>query len=536
MGAGFSTHRIELRLAGGMPETNGTQSPESSLDRELLIDFGHKLRNQLNAIVGAAGLLAATATSSDQRELASVVLAGSEEVAGMVDEVLDSDLIQSGDFELALHPFNIRSSAEACVARVRGEATGKGIEIAFSAADDVPASIIGDSRRIEQAVHSLLRLAVDRTDKGAIDVRLTCEQGQGPLRLRVNISDPGLLLPARLVDAGLRYGHASSLGPGERLDAVSLHTTQNIVEMMDGELTISAGAGTRGAQIEFTFLAMPASGAGAERSLSGMQVLIIAADATERRVLAMQTELWGAPATPAEPDAAERYIADGRVFDVALVEHRKPAIDGLAAAAAIRARRDHQELPIILVVSGAVGPDEVTAADSGVVQATLAKPVTPEKLRDVLAQIGRRHSPQPVQAPDADAPGVSLRVLVADDNTLNQNMLRRQIAKLGHQVDVVSNGNQAVESVAQQSYDALLMDVLMPEMDGLAAASEIVRRWTPGARPRLIALTAMAGPGDEERCRKAGFDDYMSKPVHMDELAEALRAAAGWRAAPKTLT
>jgi len=127
-------------------------------------------------------------------------------------------------------------------------------------------------------------------------------------------------------------------------------------------------------------------------------------------------------------------------------------------------------------------------------------------------------------------------VLVADDNSLNQNMLRRQIAKLGHQVDVVSNGREAVESVAQQPYDALLMDVLMPEMDGLAAASEIVRRWTPGTRPRLIALTAMAGPGDEERCRKAGFDDYMSKPVHMDELAEALRAAAGWRAAPKTLT
>jgi CheY-like chemotaxis protein len=519
-----------------VPETNGTRKAESSLDRELLIDFGHQLRNQLNAIVGAAGLLAATATSSDQRELASVVLSGSEEVAGMVDEVLDSDLIQSAEFELALHPFNIRGSAEACVARVRANAAGKGITIAFSAADDVPASIIGDSRRIEQVLHSLLRLAVDRTDKGPIDVRLTCEQGGGPLRLRVNISDAGLLLPARLVDAGLRDGQTSGLGPGERLDAVSLHSTQHIIEMMDGELTISAGTGPRGAQIEFTFLALPTSGAGAERSLTGMQVLIVAADPTERRVLAMQSELWGAPSTPAEPGAAERYIAEGRSFDVALIEHRKPAIDGLAVAGAIRARRDHHELPIILVVSGAVGPEEVTAADSGVVQATLSKPVTPEKLRDVLAQVGRQHAAPPAPAAAAEAPGVALKVLVADDNSLNQNMLRRQITKLGHQVDVVSNGREAVESVAQQPYDALLMDVLMPEMDGLAAASEIVRRWTPSTRPRLIALTAMAGPGDEERCRKAGFDDYMSKPVHMDELAEALRAAAGWRAAPKTLS
>jgi len=124
---------------------------------------------------------------------------------------------------------------------------------------------------------------------------------------------------------------------------------------------------------------------------------------------------------------------------------------------------------------------------------------------------------------------------VADDNTLNQNMLRRQISKLGHQVDVVSNGRQAVSAVENQPYDALLMDVLMPEMDGLQAAEEICRRWTPSTRPRLIALTAMTGPGDEERCMKAGFDDYMSKPVHLDELAEALKAAAGFRALPKAL-
>ena len=175
------------------------------------------------------------------------------------------------------------------------------------------------------------------------------------------------------------------------------------------------------------------------------------------------------------------------------------------------------------------------AADSGMVQATLSKPVPPQKLRDVMAQVGVRHAAPPV-APAVDVVAVvSLKVLVADDNTLNQNMLRRQITKLGHTVDIVSNGREAVSAVEQQPYDALLMDVLMPGMDGLQAAEEICRRWSRGARPRLIALTAMAGPGDEERCLKAGFDDYMSKPVHMDELGEALKAAAGFRAAPKTM-
>jgi len=112
---------------------------------------------------------------------------------------------------------------------------------------------------------------------------------------------------------------------------------------------------------------------------------------------------------------------------------------------------------------------------------------------------------------------------------LNQNLLKRLVAKLGHSVDVVSNGREAVASVAQQPYDAVLMDVLMPEMDGLTAAEAICRRWPRGSRPRLIALTAMAGPGDRERCLKAGFDDYMSKPVHLDELIEAFGAAAGYR-------
>jgi CheY-like chemotaxis protein len=144
-----------------------------------------------------------------------------------------------------------------------------------------------------------------------------------------------------------------------------------------------------------------------------------------------------------------------------------------------------------------------------------------------MVQIGLHETLPPAPAVDA-VPG-SLRVLIADDNALNQNLLKRLVVRLGHGVDVVANGREAVAAVAQQPYDAVLMDVLMPEMDGLAAAEAICRRWPRGTRPRLIALTAMAGPGDQERCLKAGFDDYMSKPVHLEELEEAFKAAAGYR-------
>src|SRR5438067_6893010 len=520
---------------GGSPRTS-----THALDDEVLTDFGHQLRNQLNAIVAAAGLLSATATSSDQRELASIVLTGSEQLAGLVDEVLDSELIQSGSFELALHPCNLRSLAEAFLARVSATAAGKGISITFRAADDVPAVIIGDSRRLEQVRYALLRLAVERTDRGAIEVELTCEPNEGPLKLRVRIRDSGPAISARVLEAGLGETLAQTgLGPGERLAALSLHTAKHIVEMMDGTLDIRStrAGGAAATEIEFTFLAVASEAIDATaQSLAGMQVLVIVADSTERRVLAMQAELWGAPSASAEPAEAPSLVAAGRAFDVALIEHRKPVMDGLALAATLRATRGPDELPIILIVAGAIGEEEVIAADNGLVQATLAKPVTPQKLHDVVAQVGRRRATvPPPAAAEVATPGVMLKILVADDNSLNQNMLRRQIAKLGHQVDVVSNGREAVDALGQHPYDALLMDVLMPVMDGLTAAADICRRWSPSTRPRLIALTAMSGPGDEERCRKAGFDDYMSKPVHLDELAESLRAAAGWRALPKAL-
>jgi CheY-like chemotaxis protein len=188
----------------------------------------------------------------------------------------------------------------------------------------------------------------------------------------------------------------------------------------------------------------------------------------------------------------------------------------------------------VLIAAAAATAEEAGAADSGLVQATLTKPVAPRKLHDVMAQVGAR--PIPVDAAttaaaERVAPG-ALKVLVADDNALNQNLLRRLIVKLGHNVDVVSNGREAVAAVATTPYDAVLMDVLMPEMDGLEAAEAICRRWTKGTRPRLIALTALAGPGDQDRCLKAGFDDYMIKPVHLEQLKEAFKVAAGWRTNP----
>ena len=524
----------EADLMGGAAHVNG--SPKASvLDADLLADFGHQVRNQLNAVVGAAGLLSGGATSPDERELASIVELGAEQIARLVDDVLDAAIIRSGEFELALHPFDVRSSIESCISLVAESAGTKGLDLSLQVAADVPSVIVGDSRRLEQIVLSLLQGGVDRTFRGGVGIELSSEDKGGLVALHFAVRDTGRGIPARILRGGLDgvTNPRDRLEPGDRLAVQSLATTKELVAMMDGELRVEQGgveAGPdAGTSFEFTILAeaLPAMAGHAQLTLEATRILVVAADSTERRVIALQCEQWGARSTPATPEEAIKVVQSGQPFDLAVVEHRRPDIDGVALSAALRALRRPDQLPIVLIAVATPGPDETAAADSGVIQATLTKPVAARRLHDVLVQVGAHEAAPPSPAPETAAGG--LRVLIADDNALNQNLLKRMVAKLGHTVDVVSNGREAVAAVAQQPYDALLMDVLMPEMDGLVAAEAICRRWPRGNRPRLIALTAMAGPGDQERCLRAGFDDYMSKPVHLEDLVEAFNAAAGYR-------
>ena len=506
------------------------------LDAEVLSDFGHQLRNQLNAVIGAAGLLAMSATSVEERELASIVEIGSEQLARLVEDVLDAAMILSGDFELALHPFDVRSSVEACLGLVAEAAGAKGLDLSFRAELDVPSVIIGDSKRLEHILLALLLGGIDRTSKGGVGVELTCVPQGELMGLRFTVRDTGRGITARILRSALNGAGEVDMDsePGDRLTVLNLTTCKRLVEMMDGELRVEQGGAEAGPDagtlFEFTILAqvIPASDTAAPVTIEGMRVLVVFADATERRVIALQADQWGGATTSSTPDEALALVQAGNPFDIAVIEHRRPAIDGLQVSASLRALRGPDMLPVVLIVSVSPGPEEAGAADSGLIQATLMKPVTPRKMHDVIAQVGLRQAAVSVAPPVPVATG-ALSVLIADDNALNQNLLRRLVAKLGHSVDVVSNGREAVLAAAQKPYDAVLMDVLMPEMDGLEAAAAICRRWPRGTRPRLIALTALAGPGDRERCIKAGFDDYMSKPVHLEELAEAFKMAAGFR-------
>jgi CheY-like chemotaxis protein len=263
---------------------------------------------------------------------------------------------------------------------------------------------------------------------------------------------------------------------------------------------------------------------GVQPELSGKRVLIVDDNATNRRVLSLQTAKWGmTPRDTETPLEALRWLEQGEAFDLAILDMHMPEMDGVTLAR--RIREHHAALPLVLFSS--LGRREIGDGET-LFNAFLAKPIRQSHLFDTLVGIVHDATPKAAAAPGKPQldPGMAarhpLRVLLAEDNVVNQKLALRLLQQMGYRADLASNGIEAVESVQRQTYDVVLMDVQMPEMDGLEAARQINSRWQPNERPRIVAMTANAMQGDREMCLEAGMDDYLTKPIRVDRLVEAL--------------
>jgi CheY-like chemotaxis protein len=263
---------------------------------------------------------------------------------------------------------------------------------------------------------------------------------------------------------------------------------------------------------------------GAQPALAGKRLLVVDDNATNRKVLALQTTKWGmVPRDTESPEKALRWLTDGEAFDLAILDMHMPEMDGLTLAR--RIRELGAKLPLVLFTS--LGRREAGDTDA-VFSAYLAKPLRQSQLYDTLMTLlGADTAPRPVAPakPTLD-PGMAarhpLRILLAEDNVVNQKLAMRLLQQMGYRADLASNGIEAIECVQRQTYDVVLMDVQMPEMDGLEASKEIASRWGPTQRPRIVAMTANAMQGDREMCIAAGMDDYLTKPIRVERLVEAL--------------